>query len=248
MTRSRNTIIFGSAGIVIGVILIFSGIAFIFGGRDKSAPEQEAVGKTVSAAGFSFLDLDKQTRFSAGLRNRLRDALGNESIESSTLIDLTTAHRGFLAAHFPDLDALNTQLNSDSGARIEHNIVKLMFRYARRKNLPFDYVELVFSNYTDLPLYFRIRTRGDSPNISATLEEKYGQPDRVIDSGALGSSLAWEKDGDVLIASRVLNRLGVPEYQVMYYYTDHLNDLLATEIKLKKERTAASRARGKAAF
>ena len=105
---------------------------------------------------FTFFNLSKQSILSKSVRSDLNQKLGRDATEYRSIIDLDINYYGFLQKYFPSLYELNQNLNSPAGERIEHNTVKLMYRYARKENIPFDYVELVFSNYSQHPLLFRI--------------------------------------------------------------------------------------------
>jgi hypothetical protein len=146
------------------------------------------------------------------------------------------------------LNELNRALNYPLGERIEHNIVKLMFRYARKENLPFDYVELVFSNYSQRPLLFRINFKKDEANIVQTLKSKYGEPRPIDWKNKGGQSMYWDKDNDILIVSLVPDQFGNPEYQIRIFFVENIKALLTTE-SAEKEKQKSKRARsGKTAF
>jgi hypothetical protein len=174
--------------------------------------------------------------------------LGNDAIEKRSLLNLEINYYGFLQEHFPALQILNIQLNPTSGERIEHNIVKLMYRYARKKNQPFDFVELVFSNYSQLPLLFKINFKTDEANIVETLKSKYGDPRQIDWKDKGGQSMYWDKNNDILIVSLVPDQFGNPEYQIRIFFVENIKALLATE-SAEKEKQKRQKARsGKTAF
>ena len=139
------------------LFVVAVGLSFLLflscGEKEDPATEQGAQGLSES---FTFFDLGKNSRFSESVRKNLNRQLGNDAIARRSPIDLEINYYGFLNEHFPSLHALNAQLNPSTARRIEHNNVKLMFRYARKEDLPFEYVELLFSNYSGLPLLFKI--------------------------------------------------------------------------------------------
>ena len=123
-----------------------------------------------------------------------------------------------------------------------------MFRYARKENLPFDYVEFLFSNYSQLPLLFRINFQKDEANIVQTLNSKYGDPRPIDWKNKNGQSMYWDKDNDILIVSLVPDQFGNPEYQIRIFFVENIKALLATE-SAEKEKQKSRRARsGKKAF
>lgn len=195
---------------------------------DKKEPagDQSAQGSSDS---FTFFDLGRNARLSESVRENLSAQLGHDAIEKRSLLNLEINYYGFLLEYFPTLHALNRKLNPPTGERVEHNVVKLMYRYARKEDLPFDFVELIFSNYTQLPLLFKINFQKDEANIVQTLKAKYGEP-RLIDwENKNGQSMYWQKNSDFLIISLVPNQFGVPEYQIRIFFVENIKRLLEKE-------------------
>ena len=197
---------------------------------------------------FTFFDLGINSRLTKDIRNDLRQRLGRDAFEGHGIIDLEINYYGFLGQYFSSLYELNRELNSPPRERVEHNIVKLMYRYARKQNLPFDYVELIFSDYSQLPLLFRINFQKDEANIVQALKSKYGEP-RLIDwKNKGGQSMHWDKNNDILIVSLVPDQFGNPEYQIRIFFVENIKALLKTEAA-EKEKQERQRARsGKTAF
>ncbi len=117
-----------------------------------------------------------------------------------------------------------------------------------KQNLPFDYVELLFSNYSQHPLLFRINFKKDEANIVQALKSKYGDP-RLIDwKNKGGQSMYWDKNNDILVVSLVPDQFGNPEYQISIFFVENIKALLKTEND-EKERQESQRAKsGKTAF
>jgi hypothetical protein len=197
---------------------------------------------------FTFFDLGVNSRLSQKVRDDLSQRLGDASVAHRGIIDLEINYDGFLKQYFSALNELNRELNSPAGERIEHNMVKLMYRYARKKNTPFDYVELIFSNYSQVPLLFKIDFKKDEANIVQTLKSKYGEPRLLEWKAKEGQSLYWEKNNDFLIVSLVPNQFGQPEYQIRFFFVRNIKALMETE-KAEKEKESGQRAKsGKKAF
>ena len=195
------------------------------------------------AESFTFLEVGRETEVTDGLRSTLSAKLGNDAIEHRGIIDLEAVAPGVLREHLPELDALNRSLNSPPGERVEHDMIKLMYRYARSKETPFDYVELVFDPQTRKPLYFRVRFKGEDAGMIAALKAKHGTPRDVAASGG-GRALIWQKEGDTLVVSVLPDQFGKPVHHVAVFFTDHLQQRLAAEQAQK-----ASKPRpGKSAF
>jgi hypothetical protein len=211
--------------------LVFSlTLLFFFscGEKKESAENQTA---QVQSDSFTFFDLGKRSTLSKSVRNDLKQRLGRHAIEHRSIIDLDINFYGFLKKYFPSLYELNQNLNFPPRERIEHNTVKLMYRYARKENIPFDYVELVFSNYSQHPLLFRINFQKDEANIIETLKTKYGEPLLIDWKDKNGQSMYWEKNEDLLIVSLVPDQFGNPEYQIRIYFVENIKALRARRKK-----------------
>ncbi len=228
--------------------LVLCGVLlWVFACGDKKEAAKEPASGTPSDS-FTFFDLGKQSKLSKSVRNDLSQKLGRDAIEYRSIIDLDINFYGFLEKYFPSLSELNRNLNFPPGERIEHNTVKLMYRYTHKKNIPFDYVELLFSNFSQHPLLFRINFQKDEANIIETLKTKYGQPQRIDWKDKNGESMYWNKNNDFLILSLVPDQFGNPEYQIRIYFTENIKALIATETA-EKEKTQSERAKsGKTAF
>ncbi len=198
--------------------------------------------------GITFFDVGAETVFSDALRERLRKSLGPDAIEHRGTIDLEFNEKGFLQRHFPVLDRLNQRLNTPAGERVEHDTVKLVYRYAVKENLPFSYVELVFSNATGQPLFIQIRSRKDLAGIIQSLEAKYGPPQAVEQPADAGRYLYWTDRRDVLLISIVPTWRGDQESRLAIYYVDNLEKLAAAEEKERREREADRRRAGEKIF
>ena len=197
---------------------------------------------------FTFFELGSNSVLSKDVRKELADRLGRDAIERRSVLNLEINYPGFLKAHFPHLDQLNQKLNWPPRERIEHNTVKLMYRYAQNKNVPFDYVELIFSNYTQTPILFRIHFKKDESNIIKTLKEKYGTPQTIEWKEAPGTSFYWTRADDELIVSLVPDQFGDSEYQIVIYFTANLNQISRTEEAEKEAREQQRTKSGKSAF
>jgi hypothetical protein len=221
-------------------------LLFLSCGEKKEPAKDQRV--QVQSDSFTFFDLGKNSKLSKSIRSDLRQRLGRDAIEGRGIIDLEINYYGFLEQHFSSLHELNRELNSPAGERIEHNIVKIMFRYARKKNLPFDHVELLFSNYSQLPLLFRINFKKDEANIVQTLKSKYGNPRPIDWKNKGGQSMYWDKANDILIVSLVPDQFGNPEYQIRIFFVENIKAQLATESAEKEKRKSQRAKSGKTAF
>lgn len=197
---------------------------------------------------FTFLDVGRNSRFSDALRKELAQKLGNDAIEQRGIIDLECNYNGFLAAHLPDLEALNSRLNHPPGERVEHDQIKLMYRYARQKNAPFDYVEMIFGARDGTPLVFRIRFKTDESGLVDALRAKHGPPQVVAWDIENGRSLIWRKDQDTLMVSLVPNVYGGNDHHVVIYFTENLGRWADSEQTLKRQKTKGPSPDGNKAF
>jgi hypothetical protein len=195
------------------------------GNGDSGSPPAPAAGDD----SFTFFDIGRTTRYSEAVRKALSAKLGNDAIEQRSIINLETHYKGFLKTHLPELDELNRKLNDPPGERVDHAVVKLMYRYARKKNAPFDYIEIVFGAGSLRPVFIRTKFKVDEAGILETLREKHGPPQEIPWAIEGGRSLAWRKDKDLLVASLVPNQFGRPEYQICIYFTENLAGMISAE-------------------
>lgn len=231
--------------ILIALVLGLSLLLFACGEKNEPATDQSAQGKSES---FTFFDLGASSRFSESVRKNLNRQLGNDAVAKRNPLDLEMNYSGFLKEYFPALHALNRQLNPSTARRIEHNTLKLMYRYARKKNLPFDYVELNFSNYSQLPLMFEINFKEDEDNIIQTLKTKYGEPQLIDWKNKNGRSMYWQKNDDILIVSLVPDQFGNPEYQIRIFFVENIRALLEKEEAEKEKQERLRDKSGRKAF
>jgi len=197
---------------------------------------------------FTFFDIGKNTIISSKVREGLNKILGDDAIENRNIIDLEINYEGFLKEYFADLDKLNKKLNSPLGERVEHNTVKLMYRYMQSKNVSFDYVELVYSEYTQRPVLIKIHFKKNGLNPIETLKQKYGAPESINWGGETSKSFYWKNNNDLLILSIVPDRFGKPRYQIIIYFKNALEKLLKDEQKEKENARRERTKSGKTAF
>lgn len=217
------------AVLVLGIVLI----VLLLKNNGTSPPNRPA---PHPSDGFTFFDIGANTVYTDDLRQHLVEILGSDVLETRGTMDLTTHYREFLETHFPDLYQLHQALTDITGARVEHDILQLTFRYALRKNTPFSYVELVFSGETKHPLYFRISAKKEASGIIDELRKKYGDPNPIEDPGGKSSSLWWKRKREVFIVTTKPDRFGFPEFHLMIYFTEGIEKLVAAEETERRER------------
>ncbi|MFO7665751.1 MAG: hypothetical protein R6V76_03965 [Desulfobacterales bacterium] len=231
------------------VILLVVCLPFFFA---CSEPENNGKNKpkgteSLYPESFTFFDLGSNARLSDDLLKNLSGQLGSYSIEKMTILDLVIHNRTIFANHFPNLFELHRKLNDEKGARIEHNITNLTFRYLQTEKTPFEYVKLTFSNYSDKPLLFAITSRKKEAYIADTLKEKYGEPASINWEDGKSLSMLWEKNGDFLVFSKIAER-GSFKYSIMIYYVNNIENLLQIEQDEIKKREEERKKAGKTAF
>jgi hypothetical protein len=192
--------------------------------------ESDAGSKTGQAnESFTFFDIGATSQYSDATRRSLENKLGNDAISHRNMIKLEINDTGFLKRHFPELDDLNRQLNSRIGDRIDHDTVKLMYRYARKRDVPFEYVEIQFSDDSGHPLTIDIRFGEDRLGTVGRLKEKYGPPNRLEEEQGAGKTLFWRKNQDYLLVSMKPDQFGNIEHRLVIYFTENLRDLIRAE-------------------
>lgn len=193
---------------------------------DRGEPG-DAGAPAASEESFTFLEMGRGTEVTDRLRARLEETLGHDAVEHRGILDLGAFAPGVLRGQLPELEKLNRELNTPPGERVEHDLVRLMYRYARRKNAPFDLVELVFDPQSRRPLLFRMRFKGDEAGMLDSLRARYGQPQDVPVDG--GRALVWRKAGDSLVVWIEPDHFGTPVHQVSIFYADNLQRWAAAE-------------------
>jgi hypothetical protein len=235
---------------IISIILSFVGLILIvvIVSNFNKKETQETHLSNKDSKGFMFFKIGEKTKLSSDVRKQLRDTLGPDAIERWNTLDLNLNYKGFLKKYFPGLYELNERLNSPVGERVEHNTIQLTYRYARKKDAPFDYVNLVFSNLTKKPLFFFIKSKRAGSDILDAITEKYGEAKTIHWDDKSGRSLYWEKNRSILIISISDDRYGHPEYQTAIYYVPSLEELVFTEQQKTKHQQEVIKKTGKTAF
>lgn len=237
---------FRISAVILSTLIVVLLIVFVQYCKKREGYEPTASKK--SPHGFTFFEIGENTQFSNDVREKLREKLGSDAIETWNTLDLSINYNGFLQSYFPELYEINKKLNSPVGERIEHDIIKLTYRYAQTKNVPFDYVELVFSNIDKKPLLFYIKSKNEGPDIVGVVTKKYGKPTSIRWDKKGGQSIYWKKNRSVLIISIVDDRYGNPEYHTNIYYVASLEKLLSIEQAERQHKEDRIKTTGKTAF
>ncbi len=194
-------------------------------GPDTTVPPS----KTDDSGSFTFFNIGKETTINTRQRTNLEKILGDAAVERRGIVNLELNHKTFLKDNFPELDRMNRQLNSELGLRVKHRIVRLMYRYAKQKGLPYDLVEILFSEKTTKPLLIRLQFKTGDTDALKALEEKYGSPRNMAWGREQASTQVWQKQGDYLFHSVVPKRGGKVEYRIDIYFTDTIEALIQSE-------------------
>jgi len=242
----KKTILALALVVCVIAILLFLWLSAGHNRKPASTPSEHLSVSTPES--FSFFDLNASSRFTDALRSVLREKLGADAYETKTIIDLELHDKGFLAANFPDLDALNRQLNYLPGERVEHDTVQLTYRYARHENTPFEFVRIMFSGASGAPLYIKIQAKQEGVGVLDAIRGKYGPPATRQWADGNGESHFWEKQGDILIISETKNRIGVPQYFFGFYFVNNMKALLEKEQAVRLQRRKDLEKTGQTAF
>jgi hypothetical protein len=229
-------------GIIVRPLLLGLLIWGCYACSEKSPPPQAS--KTPQE-GFTFFELGADSTYSKDMRRELEQKLGSDAISRKIVIDLSLSadREGLLDKHFPSLADLNKRLNWPPKERIEHNTIKLMYRYV--SNLPFTRVILLFSGFTHKPLLFRINAKGDVASILESIHQKYGPPTKIQTKNSSNYLLYWKKESDYLMIHITRDIHDQIRHEFMIHFVDNMETLLETELKegqtQRKERKAAGR-------
>ncbi len=227
--------------IAVGALVFFTGCG------DSSKPD--LVTCRSGPETFTFFGLGRDSIFSAEMKKQLDEKLGSSAIAKSSIITLSPAEGMLLDDRFPRLSQLNRELNHPWGERVEHDVVKLMYRHVDQKTMPFDSVEVVFSGYSNCMLLMKIDTRIGGDDIVATLTEKYGPSKEAdITGGAGGKTNTWEKNTDKLIVYIRPDRNNTQTFEIWFYFVDHIEDLIKAERTRKEQSSSKVRQSGEKAF
>jgi hypothetical protein len=231
MTLHRKRAIAGFLPLVFLVMLAACG----------NEPENTPPRSESSASGsFTFFNIGKNTRISGPERNKLENLLGDAAVERRGIVNLEISRGALLQGHFPELERMNRQLNSEIGLRVKHHITRLMYRNAKQKGLPYDLVEFIFSEQTTQPLLIRLHFKTEHAAALQALQKKYG-PARTIEWGPeKASSQVWKKEGDYLFYSVIPVRGYQVEYRIDIYFTAAIEALIQAE-KAEKDSQASRR-------
>ena len=232
--------------LMVPTMLVVATILYLSFGCSNEGPKTETQPEVIK--GFAFFDLGANSRYSKAVRRKLGKKLGSDAISSQNVIDLTIYSDLFFKKHFPQLFTLNRQLNLPEGERIEHNTTKLMYRYARLKETPFNDVILYFSNDTGRPLFFKISAGPDAAAIVETIKKKYGPFEQFGWQDRGGHTIFWKDHKDYFVVSSKKDRLGNPEYLFCIYYVKNLEEMLAMEKARNSTEQEKIREAGESAF
>lgn len=217
--------------------------------QTEKIPEiPQAPAESVAAGGFTLFDVGYQTPLTQSLLNHLNRQLGSHAVERRVPIDLTLNYSGFLEESFEELHALNQRLNPPGRARVEHNALKFSYRYARKKNVPFDHIEMVFSGYSHTPAILRVRTRQAGLDLAETLTQKYGPAQTIEWKSGNGTTLWWQEKTGMLFLSEATDRSGIRIYEISIYYVDTIENLLLAEEEELRQKQTERRRKGETAF
>jgi len=229
------------------ILLALLSILFVVDKIDNNSHKKPEDVKALYPESFTFFDMGSNTELSDEIIKTLSGQIGSYAVEKMMTIDLIIRDRVFFNKNFPKLFGLHYKLNDEAGARIEHNISNLVFRYPHKESTPFDNVKLIFSNYSKKPLLFSITSRKKESDITDTLKEKYGEPVLINWDDRKSISLLWEKSGDYLVFSKISER-GAFKYSIMIYFVNNMEHLLKIEENEVNKREEERKRAGKTAF
>lgn len=216
-------------GLFIGLLILMLTSIYALTRTKRDIARTEAIPPVSEPAGFSFFDIHSETILSRGLRERLADQLGPDAISRRGLIDLVLVNAAFTRKHFPEIHRYHQALNPISGARREHAITTLTYRRSRLKGLPFQFIRFVFYQETGKPLYLVVEPADDDPELFATLQTRWGEPERFDGSREGDQALVWRHPNEILCGVSIRRRGGRIERQLRFYFMDNIGHLVAKE-------------------
>jgi hypothetical protein len=213
----------------IGLLILMLASIYALTRTKRDVARSETVPPATPPAGFSFYDIHSETILSRGLRERLVDRLGPDAISRRGPIDLVLINAAFTRTHFPDIHRFHQALNPVPGARREHAVTTLTYRRSRLKGLPFRFVRFVFFQETGKPLYLVVEPSDDDPDLFATLQAKWGQPERFEGAREGDMALVWRNPDEILCGVSIRRRGGRIERQLRFYFIKNIKHVIAQE-------------------
>ncbi len=196
--------------------------------------------------GFSFLELGADSIFTRKTRNMLTDRLGPDRMEAWTPIDLVGPDARFFSELFPEVVRMNRVMEFAGGTLAGKKTLKVTYRYARNKKLPFHMIRLAFLEHTKKPLFFRAKSKGEGTVFPGLLEEKYGKP--ALFEGEGVAYRYWNSEDEILMVAGRKDRYGKDEYHIAIYFLDSVRALAAEVETAKNEEQKKKRGAETSAF
>jgi len=232
-----------------GVLILATVVVIALTRSQRDIPHaQPAEVSPATAEGFTFFDVHRTTVLTRSLRRSLSQTLGADAIAHTNPIDLTVVNPDFFRSYLSELHQLNQRLNPPLGERREHDTTRLTYHRAQRQNMPFRYVELVFSNRSGLPLYFTINPSEDFAASIAALKSKHGEPRTVTLDTQTAPVLIWEQEGDILVASTFPRKSGRTSQELRIYFVNNLKQFVESEAQARARQDSGTREAVKRAF
>ncbi|TWI75542.1 hypothetical protein LZ24_00589 [Desulfobotulus alkaliphilus] len=203
--------------IVLVIICIFF-LMFFLNQKSVKLPRNA---EQKSSESFTFFDVGENTVLTKAKLKDLRRILGQHRLENLTPVYLDFVHRGWLAKYFPDLEAFDIVFEKPRlRDPIASNTIKLHYRYAHQKNIPFRDIRFVFSRYTNKPLLLFLRLPGDGNIVINNLKNTHGMPQTIenVKIPGPGPVYFWERGEDLLVTSVLSDRYGKPETHIFIFY------------------------------
>jgi hypothetical protein len=90
-------------------------------------------------------------------------------------------------------------------------------------------VRFVFFQETGKPLYLVVEPSDDDPDLFATLQAKWGQPERFEGAREGDMALVWRKPDEMLCGVSIRRRGGRIERQLRFYFINNIKHVIAQE-------------------
>ncbi|PIE70831.1 MAG: hypothetical protein CSA22_05385 [Deltaproteobacteria bacterium] len=217
MTDRRRQILIGLVAVLVSAVVVIIWWSNRMVLPDTTSPPVH---------GLAFFDVGETTVLSRGLQTSLESVLGESAIEGWSPVDLSDGGHAYLPGRFPDLEALNKGLSLKDGTLAGNATWKLVFRYAKLNGLPFSHIKMVFDKKTERPLFIQARAASGQQDFSTTLTAKFGQPAITNGPDRTLESRVWTEGENLLIASRVPNKIDVVAWHLYIYFKGNIQALV----------------------
>ncbi|TYT74159.1 hypothetical protein [Desulfobotulus mexicanus] len=213
------------------IILTAICVSFLLVFLNQSSIKIQRNAEQKKSESFTFFDVGENTVLTKTKLKDLRKILGQHRLENLTPVYMDFVHKGWLAKYFPSLESYDVFFEKPRlRDPIASNTLKLHYRYAHQKNIPFNNIRFVFSRYTNKPLSLFLRLPGDGSIVINNLKNTHGTPQTIenVKISGPGPVYFWKRGKDILVTAVLFDRYGKPETHIFILYGENTENFKKT--------------------